>query len=236
MRHPMSLLTHFRLCPYSRSIRLALTELGITFSMVDERPWDWRPQFLALNPSGDLPVLQLADGLVIAGAYAISEYLGELVRRTPPEERVAELFPGTTDDRTEVRRLVDWFHGKLDREVTREMQRERLYSRLRPELANRSPDAELMRALRANLRYHLRYVGWLTDQRRWLAGDEMSFADLAAASHLSCLDYIGEVPWADHPAARTWYQRIKSRPSFRPLLTDRIPGVPPPVHYSELDF
>ncbi|HEX4891903.1 MAG TPA: glutathione S-transferase family protein [Hyphomicrobiaceae bacterium] len=232
----MSILTQFALCPYSRSIRLALSELGIAFAIVDERPWDWRPQFLALNPSGDLPVLQLADGLVVAGAYAISEYLDEMISRSAPEERSAELFPGTPDDRAEVRRLVDWFHGKLDREVTREMQRERLYSRLRPDFAGHAPDPELLRALRANLRYHLGYIGWLADQRRWLAGDEFSFADLAAASHLSCLDYIGEVPWADHPAARTWYRRIKSRPSFRPLLADRVPGVSPPAHYVELDF
>jgi glutathione S-transferase len=232
----MSILTHYRLCPFSRSIRLALTELGIDFALAEEQPWDWRPQFLALNPSGDLPVLQLADGLVVAGSYAISEYLGELIRRTPPEERLAELFPGTTDDRTEVRRLIDWFHGKLDREVTREMLRERLHARVRADLAAQPPDVELLRALRANLRYHMSYIGWLADQRRWLAGDEMSFADLVAASHLSCLDYLGEVPWDGHAAARTWYQRLKSRPSFRPLLADRVAGVAPPRHYADLDF
>ena len=80
------------------------------------------------------------------------------------------------------------------------------------------------------------YIGYLADHRRWLAGDEMSFADLAAAAHLSCMDYLGQIPWDDFPAARGWYVRLKSRPSFQALLEDRLPGKPPPHYYSDLDF
>ncbi len=232
----MSVLTHFPLCPHSRSIRVALAELDLVFELSEERPWEWRTSFLALNPAGNLPVLQLSDGVVIAGAYPISEYLGEMVRQASIDERLKDLYPGTPEDRAEVRRLADWFHRKLDDEVTREMLREKLYARLRTDLPPQPPDAELLRALRANLRYHLSYISYLADQRRWLAGDELTFADLAAAAHLSCLDYLNEVPWDNHPAARQWYQRLKSRPSFRALLADRVPGVPPPVHYADLDF
>jgi glutathione S-transferase len=181
-------------------------------------------------------VLELGGGLVVSGAYAISEYVGELVRRGEPEDRLRDPFPGSDEDRAEVRRLVDWFHRKLAAEVSREMLREKVEVRLRPELARHRPDAELMRALRANLRYHLSYVSHLVDQRRWLAGDDMSFADLAAAGHLSCLDYLDEVPWDAFPAAREWYVRLKSRPSFRPLLADRLPGIVAPLHYDNLDF
>ncbi len=232
----MSLLTHYRLCPFSRSIRLALAELQLPVEFAEELPWEWRPEFLALNPSGDLPVLIRGNGVIITGSYAISEYLGEIEPHTPPDEIATTLFSGDNTARAEIRRLVDWFHGKLDREVTREMLRERLHSRLRSELVSQAPDVDLIRALRTNLRYHLSYVNHLADQRRWLAGDALSFADLAAAGHLSCLDYLGEVPWESYPVAREWYQRIKSRPSFRPLLVDRCPGVPPPPHYDDLDF
>ncbi len=232
----MARLTHYKLCPLSRSIRLALAELEIEAELAEELPWAWRPQFLALNPSGDLPVLELDDGLVLSGCYAISEYLGEMVRRAVPEERIKDLFPGSDEDRAEVRRLVDWFHRKLPSEVSREMLREKVEHRVRPGLSRRQPDAELLRALRANLRYHMSYVGYLADQRRWLAGDEMSFADLAAAGQLSCLDYLDEVPWDAYPAARDWYVRLKSRPSFRPLLVDRVSGIVPPMHYDNLDF
>lgn len=234
--HPMSKLTHFRLCPFSRSIRVLLAELDTPAELAEEKPWEWRPEFLALNPSGDLPVLQLDDGLILSGAYAISEYLGEVARRAPPDENVRDPFPGQLEDRAEVRRLVDWFHRKLDAEVTRELLKEKLWPRMRPEQADQTPDPELMRALRSNLRYHLSYVCYLVDQRRWLAGDEMSFADIAAAAHVSAIDYLNEISWDDHPAARQWYQRMKSRPAFRSLLADRVPGVPPPLHYTDPDF
>ena len=232
----MPRLTHFKLCPTSRSIRLLLGELDVLATLTEELPWQWRPAFLALNPSGSLPVLELDDGLVVAGAYAISEYLGELVRRAPPDDRARDPFPGSDEDRAEVRRLVDWFHGKLAHEVSREMLREKIEGRLRPELSRQQPDAQLLRALRSNLRYHLSYISYLADQRRWLAGDELSFADMAAAGQLSCLDYLDEVPWQEYPAAQAWYVRLKSRPSFRPLLVDRISGIVPPLHYDNLDF
>jgi glutathione S-transferase len=230
----MNRLTHFPLCPHSRSIRLALRELGIECETAEERPWEWRPEFLALSPAGDLPVLELEESGVLAGTYAISEYLGEV--RPGADGRWITLFPGDAKNRAEVRRLIDWFHKKLDAEVTCELLREKLHPRLRPEFAGHMPDTDLMRAIGANLRYHLSYMNHLADHRRWLAGDEMSFADLAAAAHLSCLDYLNEVPWDGHLAVRSWYARVKSRPSFRPLLADRLAGLPPPKHYADLDF
>lgn len=232
----MARLTHFKLCPLSRSVRLLLEEVGLETTLAEERPWEWRPSFLALNPSGALPVLELESGLVLSGAYAISEYMGEVVRRAPVDERLCDPFPGSDEDRSEVRRLVDWFHAKLAAEVSRELLREKVEARLSTGVTPQQPDPELMRALRANLRYHLGYIGYLADQRRWLAGEELSFADMAAAAHLSCLDYLDEVPWDDFPAARNWYVRMKSRPSFRSLLVDRVPGMVPPLHYDNLDF
>ena len=232
----MSKLTHFPLCPFSRSVRILLAELDMPVELAVEYPWAWRPAFLALNPSGDLPVLELRDGAVIAGAYAISEYLGEMVRHGPIDERLRDPFPGNAEDRGEVRRVVDWFHRKLDAEVTRDLLREKLHPRMRPELAARPPSPEALRALRSNLRYHLSYIGFLVDQRRWLAGDDMTFGDLAAAAHISVLDYLDEIAWDQQPVVRQWYVRLKSRPSFRTILADRVPGVAPPLHYADLDF
>jgi len=231
----MNKLTHFPLCPMSRAVRLALGELEIEVKLVDERPWEWRASFLALNPSGELPVLELDGQAPLCGAYAICEQLADGLRTLPSDRRPIHLMPGTREDKAEIRRLVDWFHRKLDREVTRELLEEKVYGLLagRP---GREANVEMLRAVGANLRYHLSYVSFLADQRRWLAGDEMSLADLAAAAHLSVIDYLGEVPWEAFPAAKSWYQRIKSRRAFRPLLSDRVPGLPPPLAYTDLDF
>ena len=73
-------------------------------------------------------------------------------------------------------------------------------------------------------------------RRNWLAGDRLTYADLAAAAHLSCVDYLGDAQWDENETAKTWYARIKSRPSFRPLLAERLPGMTPSPTYADLDF
>ena len=232
-------LTHFRLCPLSRSIRLAFAELGLEPALVEERPWEARPAFLAVNPAGELPVLELPGSLLLCGTYSISEFLAEEAALAEADDRTTRLFPGSPEDRAEVRRLVDWFHGKLNREVTQGFLAEKVYGRFTGPSSQShggAPNVELLRTLRSNLRYHLSYISFLADQRRWLAGDEMSFCDLAAAAHLSVIDYLGEVPWDEHALAKSWYVRLKSRRSFQPLLADRMPGLPPPVAYTDLDF
>lgn len=232
----MHTLTHFRLCPFSRSIRAALVELGFEVALEEERPWEGRPQFLAMNPAGELPILSLANGPMLCGAYAISEYLGSLPEDTLENLPLVSLFPGDRDEQAEVRRLIDWFHRKFDREVTRELLHEKVYARLRTGGEAHAPDAEVMRAIRANLRYHLKYLEYLTSHRRWLAGDEFSYADLAAAAHVSAIDYLNEVSWDGLPSVKSWYARLKSRRSLRAILADRLPGFPPPPHYANPDF
>ena len=95
---------------------------------------------------------------------------------------------------------------------------------------------ERVRSARANIRPHLRYIGRLAASRHWLAGETLSLADLAAAAHVSSVDYLGDVPWAEDASAKEWYARVKSRPSFRALLNDRIAWLPPAGSYADLDF
>ena len=228
----MATLLHYPLCAFSRSIRLALDECGIEAELAEERTWDWRPEFVALNPAGTLPVFITDERGPIVGAYAISEYLGDTADER--DSRLFQPFPGDEAARAEVRRLVDWFQRKFHEEVTAYLVEEKVFRRFGPRSA--SPDMEAMRAGHENLRYHLAYIGHLAETRSWLAGDAMSFADLAAAAHLSALDYLGEVPWEEHEPAKNWYALLKSRPSFRPLLQDRVAGFTPSGTYADLDF
>ena len=200
--------------------------------MNQEKPWEWRPEFLALNPAGTLPVFIDDDRATVAGAYAISEWLSDTMDERPVV--AFQPFPGDATARAEARRLVEWFHHKFYEEVTDYLVVEKVFRRFGPQSA--SPDMDAMRAGRENLRYHMNYIGHLTETRSWLAGDALSFADLAAAAQLSALDYLGEVPWEEFEAAKNWYALVKSRPSFRPLLQDRVAGFVPAGTYADLDF
>ena len=132
-----------------------------------------------------------------------------------------------------MRRLVGWFDRKFNAEVTENLVTEKMMKRF---LGLGEPDSAAVRAGHVNIHYHLDYIAYLLERRDWLAGNRMTLADIAAAAHLSAVDYVGDVPWTDHAAAKDWYARIKSRPSFRGLLADSIPGAPPPKHYADPDF
>ena len=222
----MRILHHLPLSPACRKVRLALQEKRIPFELRAERIWERREEFLAMNPAGTVPVLEEENGLVLADSNAICEYLDEAYPDMP-------LIGRTHAERAEVRRLVAWFDGKFDREVTRNLYFEKQLKRM---LGRGNPDAAALRAGYANIRPHIEYIGWLAESRAWLAGGQISLADLAAAAHLSCLDYIGDVDWSMNDAVKDWYARVKSRPAFRPLLTDRVSGLTPPNHYADLDF
>jgi glutathione S-transferase len=229
----MLTLFYHPLCPFSRYVRLILGEYGIEVRLVEERFWERREEFLLLNPAGQIPVL-VADGQpAIPGASIIAEYIEE----THTAERENRLLPATPAERVEVRRLASWFNDKFHSEVSGPLVTERVFKRhMTLEQGGGPPDTGAMRAARHNIRYHLAYIGWLVRTRDWLAGDRLSLADLAAAAHLSAADYLGDVPWNADEAAKNWYARVKSRPSFRPLLADTLAGLPPAKSYADLDF
>ncbi|MBM3565577.1 MAG: glutathione S-transferase family protein [Alphaproteobacteria bacterium] len=222
----MRTLYHLSLCPFSRRARAVLEEKKIEYRLVPENPWERRMEFLALNPAGEVPVLVEPDGVAVSGVDPICEFLDEMFADPP-------LIGDSPLERAETRRLIQWFDRKFHAETTALLINEKIFKRLRHQ---GEPDSAAVRAGHANLRHHLDYIVYLIERRRWLAGNQMTYADLAAAAQISCIDYIGDVPWDDYEPARDWYARIKSRPSFRPLLADHLPGVPPSKHYADLDF
>jgi glutathione S-transferase len=230
----MFTLLHHPFCPHSRFIRLALGEHGLDLRLVEERVWERREAFLALNPAGTTPVLVSEDQPTIPGAAIIAEYLDETYGKAMKERR---LLPSAMGERIEVRRLMAWFNEKFFEEASHPLVTERIYKRfMSEEDGGGPPAADVIRAAKANVRYHLAYIGWLARTRNFLAGDQLTYADLAAAAHLSAIDYLGDVPWIEDDAAKAWYARVKSRPSFRPLLSEWLAGVPASRTYVDLDF
>ena len=225
-------LHHFALDPFCRRVRLALNELGVAHELVEERPWLREERLLALNPSGEVPVLVAPDGTAVAGIYAVAEYIEE--QWATPE---TSLLGSTAAQRAEVRRLLSHFDGRFFMEVSGPVLMEKGVKRLLPrEMGGGAPDTAALRTALSKLDTHLALIGQLAEERGLLAGAALTLADLAAAAHLSVLEYLDALRFNGQEAAKIWYQRIKSRPSFRPLLADRVRGLTPPAIYAALDF
>lgn len=226
----MPQLYHLPVSPTCRTARLLLGEKGIETALREERAWERREDFLRLNPAGEIPVFVEEDGFVVPGFWPLVEYLEE---KYPDPS----LLPADVADRVEARRIADWFATKFAAEVSEPLIYEKVTKRfLSVSAGGGGPEMAIVRAALHNIRYHLDYVCYLMESRTWLAGDTLSIADLVAAAHFSCLDYVGDVPWRQYEAAKEWYVRIKSRPAFRTLLADHVAGMPPPRAYADLDF
>ena len=217
----------FPLCPFSRKVRLLLGEKGIGYELVRESPWARRDEFLDMNPAGQTPVMVDAQrGTLLIDSMAIAEYFEETVDK-------AATISGTAANRAEIRRLVAWFDTQFFRDVTGPL----LYERMEKRVAHAAPpDARVLREAMRGAIKHLDYTDYLLDHRQWLGGAVLSLADLTAAAQISVADYLGGIDWKGHEQTARWYRGLKSRPSFRPLLSERMELVTPPAHYDNVDF
>ena len=204
-----------------------LAEKGVAHELVRESPWLRRDEFIDMNPAGQTPVLvEDQKGITLVDSNAICEYFEETVEKAP-------MIPGTAINRAEVRRLVAWFDERLYGDVVAPLLEERMRKRI---VSRDPPDTKILRDAMRVANGHLDYIDYLLDHRRWLGGPVLSLVDLTAAAHLSVADYLGGLDWRGHKQTTDWYAVMKSRPSFRPLLTERMEVISPPAHYDKVDF
>ena len=219
-------LYYFKLCPFSRKVRLALSEKGVGFELRQETPWDASDEFYRYNPAGRTPVLRLDEkNLTLIDSQAICEDFEETVDKSP-------LILGTAIGRAEIRRLTSLFDESFFADVTHPLLHEKMKKRT---VLRQPPDSTALRKAMRMAHEHLEYVDWLIGNNRWLAGAQLSLADFAAAAQISVADYLGGIDWAGHEEAHGWYRVMKSRPSFRPLLAEKMEGVPPPKNYADVN-
>ena len=202
-----------------------MAEKRMLFVLKEENPWALSKDIMKINPAGELPVF-IYDGNIIAGNYAITEFLEETYSQN-------RMISGSNKDRAEVQRLIDWFDNKFYREVYQYIAGEKIYKRFAMHLP---PESKKIKAGINNLRFHLEYIDWIVERNNYLVGSDFSLADISAAAQLSVIDYLGDVPWEDYNNAKLWYSKIKSRPSFKEILADRFKGIYPSNHYTDLDF
>jgi glutathione S-transferase len=222
-------LYHHPICPFSRTVRIFLAAHEIGFELVQENFWERRKEFIAMNPAGTVPVLfDNSNSTVAVHSSVIIEYIEE-------KHRDGKSFLGNSaNKRAEVRRLEHWFDEKFYHEVSKYVLGERYFNRFLPDSS--APNSEILRVARKNLNIHLSYIEYLLETRKYLAGDQISIADFAAAAQLSVLDYFGDINWQHYIPAKDWYSLIKSYKIFGEILKDRLPGIEPSQHYSKLDF
>jgi glutathione S-transferase len=220
-------LYQFPLCPFSRKVRLLLSEKGVGYELWRENPWEGRDEFRNMNAAGCTPVLHLAErNLTLVDSRAICEYFEETVDKNP-------MINGTAANRAEIRRLVALFDENFFDDVTAPLLNERMKKRI---VLRQSPDSTALRRAMKLAHEHLDYIDYLLDNRPWLAGATISLADLAAAAQISVADYLGGLDWSNHEQAKGWYGVFKSRPSFRPLLAERMEVIQPPSHYADVNW
>jgi glutathione S-transferase len=213
----MRRLTHLMMSPPSRFVRLLIGEKRLTCDATN-----------AEDMFAHLPVFTDLDGTKCEGLWAIVDHLEGSYPDHP-------MVPEDANQRGETLRLLDWALGPFQENVTRRIVYEKAAQKFTGAPARRAPDMEVIRMGRDMLRTALTQLGEAAERNGYLVSRDCTMGDLAVAAHLSALDYFGEVPWKDFSAAAEWYLRIKSRPSFRTLLSDRLPGQPPVSYYAELD-
>ena len=218
-------LHQFPLCPFSRAVRFAMAEKGVSAELVIAYPWERGETLSRLNPAIQTPVLENGQ-MVLCDSSAIIEYFDETVERPP-------LVGGGATERAEARRLAHWFGQRFYSEVTAPLLAERMYKRI---VSREMPDGIAIRNANRAAELHLQYVDDLLDDNRWIAGPTFGIADINAAAQISVADYLGGIDWRGHGQAKVWYSALKSRPSFRAILADRMEGIRPPPDYDKLDF
>lgn len=224
----MKRLWHWPIDPLARTARLALGEKNWSFESIVVRPWSHDLELAALAPGATAPAMTDINAdirMTAIGSLAICEYIEE----AEPSPR---LLPFNPVDKAEARRLWQWSEENFAG-INNTLLDERISQRVRRES---EPNSAALRQGAHALNNRLTFLDALSADRPYLAGRHLSLADLSIAAHLSAYDYFGDVPWHTCPDLKSWYARIKSRPSFRALLLDRLENVKPVEHYADLDF
>ena len=220
----MYTLHHYFLCPASRFVRVILEEKKIKFNLQIENYWNPQKSYLLMNPAGYFPILKYENNSPIVGSNVIMEYLDASYESN-------SLFNDKFN--SEIRRLVFWFENIFKRDVIAPILFEKIYKRFEE---NKNPDSIVLRKSIENLKFHLNYFNILIGQSDWLVGDKISYADIYFSANMSVLDYIDELNFQNFDELKELYYRVKSRPSFKKILIDRIVGLNPGKNYQNFDY
>jgi glutathione S-transferase len=206
-------------------VRFIMNEVEMEYILVEQTFWNCDDKFLRINNMGTVPVLITDDNLILNHHQLIIDYI---YSKYEPD-----FFYPQENDTLAIRKVSIWFNEKFYLECTKYFLHEKL---VKPLNSGEQPNTNVLSLARYNLGIHLEYLTHLLEYTSYLAGDKFSIADISAAMQISSLDFLGEIQWSKIPRIKDWYSIIKSKPSFRKFLKERIVGIQTPSHYSILDF
>lgn len=199
----------FAISNYYNKAKIALLEKGIAFEEEHCRT-SQEPAMLARSPMGKVPFLVLEDGSTLTESQAIVEYLEDL----QPEPR---LMPADPLARARVRELIA--HLELDVElVARRAYPQAFFGGTISDGTKAAVERDLAKGIRSLLT--------MAKFSPWIAGDEFTLADCAAAVHLPLVGIATKLVYgADvfdaHPQVKDYMKRVTERPSVRKVADDR---------------
>ncbi|WP_438391523.1 glutathione S-transferase family protein [Caballeronia sp. DA-9] len=202
--------------PNPARIRIVLAEKGldaqIEFVKVDLFAAEHKQDaFLAINPTGTVPVLELDDGTFISECVAITEYLDNLdgnptlTGKTPKQKAVIHMMQKRADDQ-----LIDaigiYFHHATPGLGAR------LEAYKSPEWAHRKEWGE--RYLEKFVR-GMQYFDSVLKSNAYVAGNDFSMADITVYAALMHAGAAGVVIPDDCTALLAWQAKMSERPSVK---------------------
>jgi glutathione S-transferase len=200
-------LYEFALAPNPRRVRMFIAEKGITIptEQIDLRTGQNRtPQFLAKNPSGGLPVLELDDGACLAESVAICRYLESL----HPEPRLMG-----TDARDQA--FVEMWNRRMELELFTPISR--AIQNTHPMFKERMKQfPDYGEAQREAVKARLERMDRELEGRQFVAGDRFTIADITAFAAIEFGSMMGVVKIDPSLERLTrWRESIASRPSAK---------------------
>jgi glutathione S-transferase len=190
----------FPLSPFVRKVHLVAAEKAIPVEMVLIDPRKPHPDFLAASPFRKIPALKDGD-FMLADSTAIVTYLDAL-NANPP------LFPAAPKSRAK----AIWWEEFADTILAAAGGKIVFNRFVGPKLLGMPGDEAAAALGEKEFEPVAAYLERSVPAEGWLAGAEFSIGDIAVASVLKTMNYVGHGPdAAKHPATAAWYERVTAR-------------------------
>lgn len=203
----------FERAPNPRRVRIFLAEKQVSIPRVNVnlyRREQLSPEFLAINPGGTVPVLELDDGTYLSECLAICRYLEAihpepvLFGATPRQQALVLMWAGIVDQEgmsavAEV--LRNWSPGFRDHALPGPLACVQIPSLIE---RGRQRCEQFFDRVEQQLRH-----------QPWLAGEHYSYADISLLVTTDFAAWVDIVPMQTRPALKRWHERVAARPAVQ---------------------